>query len=115
MNFRISWATKTWSRFRPVTSRTTPPSCSFRMFAEAAAGVIFSALDVAIIVVDGILHSRRHRADPLRYALALVLAVSGSTSAYLLISDVITVRPIVVDRPPPRRLVRLGEVRAELG
>jgi hypothetical protein len=54
MNVRISCATKTWSRLRPVTSRSTPPAVSLRMFAAAAAGVIFSALAVVILESLGI-------------------------------------------------------------
>jgi hypothetical protein len=53
MNRRISCATNTRSRLRPVTSRSTPPSVSFRMFDDAVAGVIFSVFAVAVIVIDG--------------------------------------------------------------
>lgn len=60
--------------------------------------VIEVVLVVAIIVVDGVLRSHRRRVDVLRYALALVLAISGTTSAALLISDVLTVRPVTVQQ-----------------
>ena len=60
--------------------------------------VIEAVLVVAIILGDGLLRSQRRRVDLLRYALALVLAVSGTTSAFLLISDVIAVRPVSVQQ-----------------
>lgn len=59
--------------------------------------IIEVALAVAIIVADGVLQARR-RVDPLRYALALVLCVSGTSSAALLITDVISVRPVSVQQ-----------------
>ena len=62
------------------------------------APVVEVALVVAIILGDGALRSRRRRVDLLRYALALVLAISGTTSAFLLISDVIAVRPVTVQQ-----------------
>ena len=62
------------------------------------APVVEVALVVAIILGDGALRSRRRRVDLLRYALAHVLAISGTTSAFLLISDVIAVRPVTVQQ-----------------
>ena len=55
-------------------------------------------LVVAIILGDGARRSQRRRGDLLRYALALVLAISGTSSAALLISDVLTVRPVSVQQ-----------------
>ncbi|WP_456825793.1 hypothetical protein [Cellulomonas sp. P5_E12] len=60
--------------------------------------VIEFVLVVAIILGDEAMPAQRHRVDLLRYALALVLAVSGTTSAALLIWDLITVRPVSVQQ-----------------
>ena len=60
--------------------------------------VIEVVLLLAIILGDEALPAQRHRVDLLRYALALVLAVSGTTSAALLIWDLITVRPVSVQQ-----------------
>ena len=55
-------------------------------------------LVLAIVLGDGPRRSQRRRVDLLRYALALVLTISGTTSAFLLISDVIAVRPVSVQQ-----------------
>lgn len=55
-------------------------------------------LAVALLIGDGLMGMPRRRAGVLRYALALVIAVSGTTSAALLITDVITVRPVSVQQ-----------------
>lgn len=55
-------------------------------------------LAVTLLVGDGLMGMSRRRAGLLRYALALVIAVSGTTSAALLITDVITVRPVSVQQ-----------------
>ena len=60
--------------------------------------VIEIALVVAIVFGDVVLRTGRGVVRLLRYALALVLAVSGTTSAALLISDVIEVRPVSVQQ-----------------
>lgn len=60
--------------------------------------IIEVALVVVIIVVDGVLGASRRLVDLLRYALALVLAISGTASAALLISDVLAIRPVSVQQ-----------------
>ena len=49
--------------FAPVTSRSTTPSVSFRMFDDAAAGVIFSVFAVVVIVIDGDSKSSESRSN----------------------------------------------------
>lgn len=56
------------------------------------------ALCVALVIVDGVLVAERRRAGVLRYALALVLAISATSSAALLIADVIDVDPVSVQQ-----------------
>jgi len=98
-------------RYAPLTARLAPLSAVVvAMLAQVLmrdrivlgpllmVPVIEAVLVVAIIVGDGLLRSQRRRVDLLRYALALVLAVSGTTSAFLLISDVIAVRPVSVQQ-----------------
>jgi len=53
---------------------------------------------LAISLGDEALPAQRHRVDLLRYALALVLCVSATSSALLLIRDVIAVRPVSVQQ-----------------
>ena len=60
--------------------------------------VVEVAVVLAIVVGDGALPAQRHRVDLLRYALALVLCVSATSSALLLIRDVIAVRPVSVQQ-----------------
>jgi len=60
--------------------------------------VIEVVLLLAIILGDEALPAQRHRVDLLRYALALVLCVSATSSALLLIRDVIAVRPVSVQQ-----------------
>lgn len=60
--------------------------------------VVEVALVVAIIVVDSAGRAGRRRVVPLRYALALVMVVSGTTSAALLVTDVVAVRPVTVQQ-----------------
>ena len=60
--------------------------------------IIEIALVLALAVGDGLLGMRRRHARRLRYALALVIIVSASTSAVLMIVDVITVRPVSVQQ-----------------
>jgi len=62
------------------------------------APIIEVALVVVIIVVDGVLKVPHRLVGLLRYALALVLAISGTTSAALLITDVLAVRPVSVQQ-----------------
>lgn len=64
----------------------------------ALAPVVEGALCVGLVVFDGALLTERRRADVLRYTLALVLAISGTASAALMIADVIRVRPVSVQQ-----------------
>ncbi|WP_426594959.1 hypothetical protein ACPPVS_05150 [Cellulomonas sp. McL0617] len=58
--------------------------------------VIEVALVAALVLCDGVLQAQRRRAGILRYALALVLAVSCTSSATLLIADLLRTRPVSV-------------------
>jgi hypothetical protein len=62
------------------------------------APVIEVGLAVVILLGDGILHSQRERMGYARYALALVLAVSATSSAALLIHDVIRAHSVSVQQ-----------------
>ena len=55
-------------------------------------------LSVVIVLGDGVLRAQRHRMGYVRYVLALVLACSGTTSAMLLIHDVVHARPVSVQQ-----------------
>ena len=60
------------------------------------APVIETALVVVLVLGDGVLKAYRNRVGYVWYALALLLAGSATTSAVLLIHDVIHVRPASV-------------------
>jgi len=60
--------------------------------------VVEVSLGVALILGDGVLRWGRRRVGLLRYALGLVLAISGTSSAALLIADVLEVRPVSVQQ-----------------
>lgn len=62
------------------------------------APVIETALVVVLVLVDGVLKAYRNRMGYVWYALALILAGSATTSAVLLIHDVIQVRPVSVQQ-----------------
>jgi hypothetical protein len=62
------------------------------------APIIEVTLCVVLILGDGLLPAQRHRMGDVRYALALVLAASATTSAALLIHDLIHTRPVSVQQ-----------------
>jgi hypothetical protein len=62
------------------------------------APVIETALVVVLVLGDGVLKTYRNRMGYVWYALALLLAGSATTSAVLLVHDVIHVRPVSVQQ-----------------
>jgi len=56
------------------------------------------SLGVVIVLGDGVLHVGRRRMGYTRYALALVLALSATASAALLIDDVVAVHHVTVQQ-----------------
>ena len=62
------------------------------------APVIEITLGVALLLGESVLPAARHRIGPVRYALALVLAVSATTSAALLIHDLLHNHPVDVQQ-----------------
>ncbi|MGO4255004.1 hypothetical protein [Marmoricola sp. RAF53] len=56
------------------------------------------ALGVALLLGEGALRSHRHLLGRARYLLALVLVVSATTSAVLVIDDVLAARPVTVQQ-----------------
>ena len=62
------------------------------------APVVETALGVVLLLGEGVLKARHHLMGHVRYALALVLAGSATTSAALLIHDVVHVRPVSVQQ-----------------
>jgi hypothetical protein len=60
------------------------------------APIVEITLGVVLLLGDGVLKAHRHRMGLVRYVLALVLAVSATTSSALLINDVIQARPVSV-------------------
>lgn len=62
------------------------------------APVIEVTLGVVLILGDAVTRSQRHRMGYVRYALALVLVCSATSSSALLIRDVISARPVSVQQ-----------------
>jgi hypothetical protein len=62
------------------------------------APVVEIILGVVLLLGDGFLPAHRHLLGPVRVALALVLAVSATSTAVLLIHDVVHTRPVSVDQ-----------------
>jgi hypothetical protein len=62
------------------------------------APIIEVLLGVMLLLGDGILRTHHHHLAKIRYALGIVLALSATTSAALLIHDVIHNRPVSVDQ-----------------
>jgi hypothetical protein len=62
------------------------------------APILEVTLGVVLLLGDSLLRSRRHRMSYVRYALALVLALSATASAALLIHDLIHSRPVSVQQ-----------------
>ena len=60
--------------------------------------IIEIALVLVLVVGDGLLGMRRRHAGLVRYALALVITISATSSAALMIADVIDVRPVSVQQ-----------------
>lgn len=62
------------------------------------APVVEVSLGVVLILGDGVTRRQRHRMGYVRHALALVLAISATSSSALLIRDVILARPVSVQQ-----------------
>ena len=62
------------------------------------APIVEATLGVVLLLGDSLLRSHRHRLSYVRYALALVLALSATASAALLIHDLIHARPVSVQQ-----------------
>jgi hypothetical protein len=62
------------------------------------APIVETTLLVVLLLGEGVLQAYRHRMGGVRYVLALVLAGSATTSAALLIHDVIHTRPVSVQQ-----------------
>ncbi|MEN0128739.1 MAG: hypothetical protein AAGC49_04815 [Brevundimonas sp.] len=62
------------------------------------APIVEVALCLVLAVGDGLLGMRRRHAGRVRYALALVIIVSATSSAVLMIADVIEVHPVSVQQ-----------------
>lgn len=62
------------------------------------APIIEITLGVVLVLGDSVLPAHRRRMGQVRYVLALVLAVSATTSAALLVHDVIHTRPVSVQQ-----------------
>ncbi|WP_051274340.1 hypothetical protein [Cellulomonas sp. URHD0024] len=55
-------------------------------------------LAITLIAVDGVVPAERRRAGIVRYALAITLCVSATSSAALMIADVLEVKPVSVQQ-----------------
>ena len=92
------------TRLAPLSAVTVAVLCQVLMRDRIVVGppllvpVVEVALGVALILADGLLLAERRRAGFLRYALALVLIVSGTASAALMITDVLVVKPVSVQQ-----------------
>ncbi|MFZ2013891.1 MAG: hypothetical protein WAV00_08730 [Nocardioides sp.] len=98
-------------RYAPVRERLAPlTALTFAIFSQVLmrdrivpgplllAPVVEVSLGVVLILGDGVTRSQRHRMGYVRYALALVLVCSATSSAALLIHDVILARPVSVQQ-----------------